>query len=414
MQERQDDEFPFAGFEREAPQSEEGILEQEGSHKGNSKAMLRATTIDEFLKEQGIDVELEGLIHDEQSTELNADEGDTLALDKDYSMFVMADIIDDEGDKRNKKKTHGKTNCNDIYGRTMEQREEVTFYMGQPVGPTTQSVSNLTSFLGTMGRNKRVVSLLYTNWIAVPPEKKKFIWAYTNTKFILPTSTEKWVIQTARDAWKRFKTKIKCKHFHPYENVEDMVKNRPKQVPPSEFIRLVLYWSHPLIQSISEKNEEHSLQHKFPHRMGPINFARVRADMGEASGTNEEPKRFEVFIATRTNRKRKEPDEAIQQAIEAFESRQASGETEEEAFQSLFGKERQIGTVLTQQQQQATQQQQQAEEIHGLRKMVKLLLLRSEPDMRLEKLRLCCKMRNTLRLMQIVLTVQLMFQTWVW
>ncbi|MED6157652.1 hypothetical protein PIB30_025272 [Stylosanthes scabra] len=186
-----------------------------------------------------------------------------------------------------------------------------------------------------MGRNKRVVSLLYTNWKAIPPEKKKFIWAYTNTKFILPTGTEKWVIQSARDAWKRFKTKIKRMHFLPYENVEDMVKNRPTQVPPSEFVKLVLYWSHPLIQSISEKNKEHSRQYKFPHRMGPVNFARVRATMRETSGTNEEPKRFEVFIATRTNRKRKEPDEAIQQAIEAFESRQASGETEDGSFPVL-------------------------------------------------------------------------------
>ncbi|MED6177570.1 hypothetical protein PIB30_099383 [Stylosanthes scabra] len=49
------------------------------------------------------------------------------------------------------------------------------------------------------------------------------------------------------------------------------------------------------------------------------------------------------------------------------------------AFQSK------LGAVQTQQQQQATQQQQQAEEIHGLRKMIKLLLLRSEPDMRSEE-----------------------------
>ncbi|MED6199198.1 hypothetical protein PIB30_073666, partial [Stylosanthes scabra] len=145
--------------------------------------------------------------------------------------------------------------------------------------------------------------------------------------------------------------------------------------------------------------------------------------MREASGTNEEPKRFEVFLTTSTNRKRKEPDEAIQHAIEACECRQASGETEKEAFQSLFGKEQpgrvrcygrsitqadlrmhaevsaikqqhqeevsalqsKLGAVQTQQQQQATQQQQQAEEIHGLRKMIKLLLLRSEPDMRPEE-----------------------------
>ncbi|MED6202072.1 hypothetical protein PIB30_101717, partial [Stylosanthes scabra] len=172
MQERQD-QFPLSSFEREAPQDEEEILEQEGSQKVNSKAILRATTIDEFLKEHGIDVELEGLTHDGQSIELNADERDTLALDKDYSQHVMADIIDDEGDKRKKKKTRGNTTCNDMYARTMEQREE--------------------------------------------------------TKFILPANTQKWVVQSVQDAWKHFKGKIKHKHFIPYENVKNMVKNRPRQ-----------------------------------------------------------------------------------------------------------------------------------------------------------------------------------------
>ncbi|MED6151883.1 hypothetical protein PIB30_086641 [Stylosanthes scabra] len=318
------DEFPLFISEREVPQADEGILEQEGSRKGKSKAVLRASTIDEFLKENGMEMELEGLIQDGLGTEPQSDVGETLALDKDYSPHVMADIVVDEG---------------------------------------------------TLGRNKRVVSLCYTSWVAVPPEKKKFMWDYTNTKFILPENTEKWVVQSVRDAWKHFKGKIKQKHFLPYDNVEDMMKNRP-------------------MQTISEKNKEHSRQQKYPHRMGPINFSRVRAALREANEANEEPKRFE----------------------DVFESRQASGETEEEAFQSLFGKEqprwvRCYGRSITQidlrkhadvsaikQQHQEevstlqsrlgdmqTQQQQQAEEIHGLRKMVKLLLLQFEPEMRPEE-----------------------------
>ncbi|MED6152086.1 hypothetical protein PIB30_088601 [Stylosanthes scabra] len=272
------DEFPLSSSEREVPQADEGILEQEGSRKGKSKAVLRASTIDEFLKENGIEMELEGLIQDGLGTEPQSDMGETLELDKDYSPHVMADIVVDE------------------------------------------------------------------------------------------ENTEKLVVRSVRDAWKRFKGKIKQKHFLPYDNVEE--------------IRLMLYWSHPLIQKISEKNKEHSCQQKYPHRMGPINFARVRATLREANGANEEPKRFEVFIATRTNQKRKELDEATQHAIDVFESRQASGETEEEAFQSLFGKEQPGRSQLGDMQ---TQQQQQAEEIHGLRKMVKLLLLRSEPEMRPEE-----------------------------
>ncbi|MED6154712.1 hypothetical protein PIB30_113649, partial [Stylosanthes scabra] len=70
------------------------------------------------------------------------------------------------------------------------------------------------------------------------------------TKFILPSSAQKWVIETVRDAWKRFKGKIKKKHFVPYDTIDDMMKNRPRQVPEGQFIKLIYYWSHPIIQVI--------------------------------------------------------------------------------------------------------------------------------------------------------------------
>ncbi|MED6138746.1 hypothetical protein PIB30_077377 [Stylosanthes scabra] len=70
--------------------------------------------------------------------------------------------------------------------------------------------------------------------------------------------------------------------------------------------------------------------------MGPINFARVRAALREANGANEEPKRFEVFIVWELTLIYTYTFVSDQ---DVFESRQASGEIEEEAFQSLFGKE---------------------------------------------------------------------------
>ncbi|MED6212187.1 hypothetical protein PIB30_080791 [Stylosanthes scabra] len=124
-----------------------------------------------------------------------------------------------------------------------------------------------------------------------------------------------------------------------------------------------------------------------------------------SKGTSEEPQRFEVFIATRRNRKRKELDEGTQTAIEIFQSRQAYGETEEEVFRSNFWKEQpgrvrcygrsvtqtdlqrhaEISALIQQHQDEVTTlrselgdmktQQQQSEEINGLWSMVKLLLL---------------------------------------
>ncbi|RYR72583.1 hypothetical protein Ahy_A02g006802 [Arachis hypogaea] len=69
------------------------------------------------------------------------------------------------------------------------------------------------------------------------------------------------------------------------------------------------------VKSISQRNKQHKEKQKFPHRMGPINFGRVRVAMRATKETNKEPKK------------------------EDFQHRQAAGETEEEAFEALFGKE---------------------------------------------------------------------------
>ncbi|MED6115678.1 hypothetical protein PIB30_093008 [Stylosanthes scabra] len=121
---------------------------------------IRATTIDDFLKENGIDLENVlaslDLPVDGPSTKPSYDGNDSSALHADYYNQVMADIDDKQG---------------------------------------------------TLGRNKRFVRLAYTNWLVVPQGAKDFMWNYVN----------------------RFKGKVKRSHFVPYDNIEDMVKNRPLQ-----------------------------------------------------------------------------------------------------------------------------------------------------------------------------------------
>ncbi|MED6149312.1 hypothetical protein PIB30_061191 [Stylosanthes scabra] len=108
--------------------------------------------------------------------------------------------------------------------------------------------------------------------------------------------------------------------------------------------------------------------------------------MRNEKGTNENPNRIEMFIATRTNQKRKAVDQETQDAIEEFQNRQAAGETEDEAFEAIVGKEQpgrqhqeevaslkgELGDVK--------------EEVHGLRSLVKLLLQRSEPGISPEEI----------------------------
>ena len=58
----------------------------------------------------------------------------------------------------------------------------MTFDKGQAMGPTNKIVSQLRNFIGTIARNPRFISLMYTSWHVVPNDTKKHMWEYVNVK----------------------------------------------------------------------------------------------------------------------------------------------------------------------------------------------------------------------------------------
>ena len=56
------------------------------------------------------------------------------------------------------------------------------------------------------------------------------------------------MLSGVKEAWKRHKCMIKKKHFKPYDNTEDMVKNHPEDVPLSVFKKLIQFWSLPAVE----------------------------------------------------------------------------------------------------------------------------------------------------------------------
>ncbi|XP_016206552.1 uncharacterized protein LOC107646923 [Arachis ipaensis] len=89
---------------------------------------------------------------------------------------------EDEEDKENELDD----NANDAGGggqtsnEDFNDRREVEFLQGQPVGPTNKVVSDLNQLLGTTVRNPRFVTLLYTSWHGVPNKLKEHMWEYAN------------------------------------------------------------------------------------------------------------------------------------------------------------------------------------------------------------------------------------------
>ncbi|MED6167025.1 hypothetical protein PIB30_115136, partial [Stylosanthes scabra] len=72
------------------------MRDDNGSELGKGNIVVRATTIDEFLKEHGIDVDLDGISIGEQTTDLLDDSEDSEALNQNYYQYVMAESDDEE------------------------------------------------------------------------------------------------------------------------------------------------------------------------------------------------------------------------------------------------------------------------------------------------------------------------------
>lgn len=348
--------------------------------------MCPAMLIDDFLKENGEQVE-------EEDEEFEIEEEEQDANEREGE-----NAIEEEGSS--KKRTRGPTRCLSVHARELEEREEVTLDDdGEPVGPNDKVVSDLSYFLGTIARNATYCPLIYTNFKALTKDERDAIWNYVNDKFIVPPKGKKAVFARVNDAWRRYKNYIKRKYFLKYPNMRERLKHRPKRIPEPTFKKLMVYWGNNYVQDLSRKNAENRAKQKYIHRMGPTNFARIYAQLRAKKEDGSDVTQAEMFIETRTSRKGKEVDQDTQNVItKLHDSLQDSTECAGEAFQSVFGKEkpgrvRCFGRMVTPtvlkrneeiaaiKRQYSSETTRMSKQLNGLQGLVKLLLRQSNPDL---------------------------------
>ncbi|KAH0725276.1 hypothetical protein KY284_001141 [Solanum tuberosum] len=190
------------------------------------KSVQPATSIDLFLDKKQIHNEHD--IHDPIINEHNKGLDDLVDQEElggdecDVEEEIDIDCSTKEISKS--KKVRGQTTCKDIHARNLEERKEVTFDKGQAVRPTNKIVSQLSNFIGTIARNPRFVSLMYTSWHAVTKDTKKRMWEYINSKFLIPVEGKKWVMSGLCDAW---------------STLEDMLEKCPDGIPDNQFCQLI-------------------------------------------------------------------------------------------------------------------------------------------------------------------------------
>ncbi|KAM3355611.1 hypothetical protein P3S68_022324 [Capsicum galapagoense] len=138
-----------------------------------------------------------------------------------------------------------------------------------------------------------------------------------------------------RDAWRGFKREVKWRCFDKRLTIEEMIEKRPTSIPAVHLHQLIEYWKLPEVEALSKVNSQNRKKQKWRHRMGPINFGRVRRRTKE---NNEEPLK-EMFVATRT-KTGKEVQADTQIAISELENHQNARKTPDDAFTAVFGKEK--------------------------------------------------------------------------
>ncbi|KAJ8433394.1 LOW QUALITY PROTEIN: hypothetical protein Cgig2_028994 [Carnegiea gigantea] len=128
------------------------------------------------------------------------------------------------------KKHRGPTMLFKVHARKMEDRVVVLFNdKGQPIGPTNKAVNEFSKFLGTIAHDYTWAPLIYTNW--------------RKEKYIIPSSAKKWVLQTIRDFWRVFKSRIKQDHYYKYDNDDARWENCPTRVFDFHFKVLLRHWN---------------------------------------------------------------------------------------------------------------------------------------------------------------------------
>ncbi|XP_058108288.1 uncharacterized protein LOC131251547 [Magnolia sinica] len=138
-------------------------------------------------------------------------------------------------------KKRGHTRCLEVWKMREGQRITIPINTkGQPVG---DNVNKLTNFLGTIARNGEYAPLTFTDWRAVPNEKKDDMLGLVMSKFEFDADAKKWVLQSIGRKWKDWKGELKKLYYSPHETDEERLANLDERVKEDQWKALIQFWN---------------------------------------------------------------------------------------------------------------------------------------------------------------------------
>ncbi|KAF7826469.1 hypothetical protein G2W53_017633 [Senna tora] len=139
------------------------------------------------------------------------------------------------------------------------------------------------------------------------------------SKYILHAQAERYVMKTINEAWRIHKCRVKSSHFTKYRTDAERLKNRPLSIPETQFKKLIKYWKIEKVKKLSEMNTTNRALQKWPHRVGPTSFARIRERLRASKENHDSPFQAEIFVTTRRGNQRKQLDAETSNKIDKIE-----------------------------------------------------------------------------------------------
>ncbi|XP_058076335.1 uncharacterized protein LOC131224912 [Magnolia sinica] len=178
---------------------------------------------------------------------------------------------------------------------------------GQPVG---DNVNKLTNFLGTMARNGEYAPLTFTDWRAMPNEKKDDMLGLVMSKFEFNADAKKWVLQSIGRKWKNWKGELKKLYYSPHETDEERLANLDERVKEDQWKALIQFWNSKEGKARSKTSLENRKRQLIGHAAVSKSFAWIREKERKKTASGEDPSQADVFILTHTCKSGRPVDEA--------------------------------------------------------------------------------------------------------
>ncbi|XP_058114664.1 uncharacterized protein LOC131257788 [Magnolia sinica] len=139
------------------------------------------------------------------------------------------------------KQKRGHTRCPGVWKMREGQRIPIPIStLGQPVG---DNVSKLINFLETIARNAEYAPLTFTDWRAVPNERKDDMWGLFTSKFEFDTDAKSWVLSSIGKKWRDWKSELKKLHYLPHETDEERLADLDEQVQEDQWKTSIQFWN---------------------------------------------------------------------------------------------------------------------------------------------------------------------------